>query len=42
MTAPQYSFVSSSIVKEVFSLHGDIEGLVPDPVLNELKRKYNR
>ncbi|MDD2215137.1 MAG: pantetheine-phosphate adenylyltransferase [Eubacteriales bacterium] len=42
MTAPQYSFVSSSIVKEVFSLHGDIEGLVPEPVLNELKKKYNR
>lgn len=42
MTAPEYSFVSSSIVKEVFSLDGDITGLVPDVVLEELKRKYNK
>lgn len=42
MTTPTYSFVSSSIIKEVFSLNGDIEGLVPDLVLEELKRKYNR
>ncbi|MDO4552978.1 MAG: pantetheine-phosphate adenylyltransferase [Bacillota bacterium] len=42
MTSPDYSFVSSSIVKEVFSLHGDIEGLVPPAVMAELKRKYNR
>ena len=39
MTSPQYSFVSSSIVKEVFSLGGDIEGLVPKAALEELKRK---
>lgn len=40
MTAPQYSFVSSSIVKEVFSLNGNVEGLVPLPVLQELKNKF--
>ena len=40
MTSPQYSFVSSSIVKEVFSLSGDIEGLVPKAAIEELKRKY--
>lgn len=39
MTAPQYSFVSSSIVKEVFSLNGNVSGLAPDLVLEELKRK---
>ncbi len=39
MTSPQYSFVSSSIVKEVFSFNGDIEGLVPNAALEELKRK---
>jgi len=42
MTSPDYSFVSSSIVKEVFTLNGDITGLVPDVVLEYLKRKCNR
>ncbi|HHX13913.1 MAG TPA: pantetheine-phosphate adenylyltransferase [Clostridiales bacterium] len=39
MTAPQYSFVSSSIVKEVFALNGDVEGLIPQPALDALRRK---
>ena len=42
MTTPQHSFISSSIVKEVFSLNGDISGLVPKVVLKELKRKYGK
>lgn len=42
MTSPDYSFVSSSIVKEVFSLNGDIKGLVPDKVLEHMERKCNR
>lgn len=42
MTSPQYSFVSSSIVKEVFSLNGDVSGLAPDLVLDELKKKYEK
>ncbi len=42
MTSPDYSFVSSSIVKEVFTLNGDITGLVPDIVLEYMKRKCNR
>lgn len=42
MTSPDYSFVSSSIVKEVFSLNGDIKGLVPDKVLEYLGKKCNR
>ncbi|MDR3224712.1 MAG: pantetheine-phosphate adenylyltransferase [Clostridiales Family XIII bacterium] len=29
MTDPKYSFVSSSLIKEVFILGGEIEGLVP-------------
>lgn len=41
MTTPQYSFVSSSIIKEVFSLNGDVKGLAPEVVLKELKRKFN-
>ncbi len=42
MTTPQYSFISSSIVKEVFSLNGDVSGLVPKSVLKELKKKFNK
>ena len=30
MTDPQYSFISSSMMKEVHSLGGSIDGLVPD------------
>lgn len=42
MTCPDYSFVSSSIVKEVFTLDGDIRGLVPDEVLDYMKRKLKK
>ncbi|QOX62799.1 pantetheine-phosphate adenylyltransferase [Anoxybacterium hadale] len=42
MTCPDYSFVSSSIVKEVFMLNGDIKGLVPDNVLDYMERKYRK
>jgi pantetheine-phosphate adenylyltransferase len=41
MTDPKYSFVSSSLIKEVFSLGGDVRGLVPDGVFEymDLHRK---
>ena len=39
MTSPDYSFVSSSIIKEVFSLNGEIKGLVPDEVLTYMEMK---
>ncbi len=42
MTTPEYSFISSSIVKEVFSLNGDVSGLVPKAVLKELKKKFQK
>lgn len=42
MTSPDYSFVSSSIVKEVFMLNGDIKGLVPDKVLEYMEKKCKR
>ena len=38
MTDPQYSFISSSMVKEVFTLGGDIGGLVPDEILKRMVR----
>jgi len=37
MSNPAHSFVSSSIVKEVFSLGGSIEGLVPANVYEFMK-----
>lgn len=42
MTSPNNSFVSSSIVKEVFKLNGNINGLVPDEVLKFMKKKFNK
>jgi len=40
MTGSQYSFLSSSIVKEVASLGGCVKDLVPLEVENKLKEKY--
>jgi pantetheine-phosphate adenylyltransferase len=37
MTSPEYSFVSSGLVSEVFALGGDVGGLVPDSVLEYMK-----
>ncbi|MDO9592550.1 MAG: pantetheine-phosphate adenylyltransferase, partial [Erysipelotrichaceae bacterium] len=39
MTATRYSFLSSSLIKEVFRFGGDINGLVPDHVLAYMKLK---
>jgi pantetheine-phosphate adenylyltransferase len=39
MTDPQHSFISSSMVKEVFSLGGDIHGFVPKEVLGIMENK---
>ncbi|HLE84513.1 MAG TPA: pantetheine-phosphate adenylyltransferase [Thermoanaerobaculia bacterium] len=36
-----FSFLSSRLVKEVFSLGGDIRGLVPDLVLERLEQRIN-
>ena len=40
--AGRYSFVSSRMVKEVFSFHGDISGLVPPNVLKRLRGRMTR
>ncbi|MBS1832389.1 MAG: pantetheine-phosphate adenylyltransferase [Acidobacteria bacterium] len=39
MSGEAYSFVSSRLVKEVIALGGNIEGLVPGPVEERLKRR---
>jgi pantetheine-phosphate adenylyltransferase len=35
-TNPLYSFLSSSLVKEIAQHGGDVSGLVPDPVISQL------
>ena len=39
--AGRYSFVSSRMVKEVFSFGGDVTGLVPPNVLKRLRSRIN-
>lgn len=39
MSDQKYSFVSSSIVKEVFFLGGEVAALVPEPVLRIMSKK---
>jgi pantetheine-phosphate adenylyltransferase len=40
--AGRYSFVSSRMVKEVFSFGGDVSGLVPPNVIKRLKRQVKK
>ncbi|MEC5422804.1 pantetheine-phosphate adenylyltransferase [Virgibacillus sp. C22-A2] len=42
MTNNQYSFLSSSIVKEVAKYHANVSDLVPKVVEDSLKRKYKK
>jgi pantetheine-phosphate adenylyltransferase len=41
MPAEQYSYISSRLIKEVFSLGGRVHGLVPDTVEERLRQKVN-
>ncbi|WP_300297411.1 pantetheine-phosphate adenylyltransferase [Anaerosolibacter sp.] len=41
MTSGEYSYLSSSIVKEVFKFNGCIKGLVPDEVIDAMKKKVS-
>lgn len=40
VTQPEFSFVSSSLVKEVAKLGGDVSDLVPPEVLKVLKERF--
>ena len=42
MSSPQYSFLSSSGVKELATFGGNIEGLVPETVARRLKEELSR
>ncbi|BBZ14620.1 pantetheine-phosphate adenylyltransferase [Mycobacterium branderi] len=41
-TTPRYSFVSSSLAKEVASMGGDVSELLPEPVNRRLAEKLSR
>jgi pantetheine-phosphate adenylyltransferase len=38
-TNPQYSFLSSSLIKEIARYGGDVSGLVPESVLGKLRTR---
>ena len=42
MPAEKYSYVSSRLVKEVFQLGGQIDGLVPPVIEKRMKEKMNK
>jgi pantetheine-phosphate adenylyltransferase len=41
-TASEYSFISSSIIKQVAALGGCVTGLVPSEVEKALKQKFQK
>jgi pantetheine-phosphate adenylyltransferase len=41
-TSPEWSFLASSLVKEVAAFGGDVSGLVPEFVLGPLLEKLAR
>lgn len=40
MSPPQFMYLSSSIVREIASLHGDVDGFVPECVKGALAKKF--
>lgn len=42
MTAPEYSCISSSTIREIFAFNGDYKGFVPEAVYNKLKTNKMR
>ena len=41
MPSIKYSYIKSSIIKEVASVGGCLEGLVPEPVIRKLEEKFS-
>jgi len=41
MTNPEFSYISSTLIKEIYLLGGDISYFVPKIVISALKRKIN-
>lgn len=41
-TAPEHSFLSSSLVREVARFGGDVSSMVPAPIAQRLKERFDR
>jgi pantetheine-phosphate adenylyltransferase len=42
MPSEKYTYLSSTVIKDVFSHGGDVSGLVPEAVLEALKGKFGK
>jgi pantetheine-phosphate adenylyltransferase len=42
VAAEEFSYVSSSLIKQVFTLGGRVEGLVPEPIEKKMKEKLEQ
>lgn len=42
MTNSKYSYISSSMVKELAGYNGDLAGLVPTEIIHYIKDKYKQ
>lgn len=40
MTDTKFSYISSSMVKEVAKYNGELDGLVPSPIIDIIKRRF--
>lgn len=40
MTSPKYSFLSSTLIKQIMHFGGDLSGFVPEEIVNRLKKNY--
>ncbi|MBA3661588.1 MAG: pantetheine-phosphate adenylyltransferase [Gammaproteobacteria bacterium] len=40
MPAEKYMYISSTLVREIAALHGDVQGFVPKKVVEALNKKY--
>ena len=40
MTSPQYSYLSSSLVRQVMHFGGNLTGFVPEAIIDRLKQNY--
>jgi pantetheine-phosphate adenylyltransferase len=42
MAAEEYSYVSSRLLKQVFTLGGRVDGLVPELIEKKMREKLNK
>lgn len=42
MTNSKYSYISSSMVKELAQYNGDLEGMVPSSIIDNIKEKFEQ